>query len=287
MKRHPFCSCLIFAVTAIALVGCAASPLYAWNRGAMLSPTRVVIEGRERAAVVKLINPDDQTNRYRISLINMRMDDLGNRRAVENPTPEEKAVIKMIRFSPRRATVGPKGWQTIRIMVRKPADLAPGEYRVHLKVSPMAPDESVNSGDTKAADKRDKEKMSVNLNVLFAITIPVIIRHGDGAVALTPEKPALGQLAHRKIILDTPLVRAGSHSALFDIFAYSLAGGERQKLGELKGFSFYAPNSRIHVQIPLDPNLASGLRGSPVELKIVDREKRKTPVSGSWRFVLD
>lgn len=59
MKRSTrIFSVLSWAAVALVLAVCTASQGYAWNRGAMLSPTRVVIEGRDRAAVIKLINPD-------------------------------------------------------------------------------------------------------------------------------------------------------------------------------------------------------------------------------------
>ena len=38
----------------------------------------------------------------------------------------------MIRYAPRRVTVPPGGSQQIRILLRRPRDLEPGEYRSHL-----------------------------------------------------------------------------------------------------------------------------------------------------------
>lgn len=220
----------------------------------------------------------------------MRMDDLGRRTEVESPTPEEKAVIDMIRFSPRRATLGSKEWQTIRIMVRKPAGLTPGEYRAHLRVAPIPPDqlapgEAAGSGGKN--DEQDPERVSINLNVLFAITIPVIIRHGEGGVSVTAGKPSLKRQPDQNTYLEVPLTRSGNHSAYFDITAYQLAGGKRMKAGELKGVSIYTPNTRVYMSIPLEQSMVSRLTGSPVELVIHDLEKRETPVSGSWQFVLD
>lgn len=278
-----FHRCSIFVAAVFAVAGCVASPLHAFTRGAVLSPTRVVIEGRERAAVVKIINPDDATNRYRISLVNIRMDEHGQRREVAAPTPEETEVLEMIRFSPRRATLEPGEWQTVRIMVRKPGDLAPGEYRAHLKVVPTAPDQMSRDGGGESP-----EKMSVNLNVLFAVTIPVIIRHGEGSVELVPDKPALELPEGQSAFLETRLNRTGAHSAFFDICAYTpLADGERRKVGELKGVSMYTPNRLLVLNIPIDQGRDSLLPGSPVELEILDREERQPSVSGSWRFLLD
>ena len=262
------------------------SSLHAFNRGAMLSPTRVVMEGRERAVIVKMINPEDKTNTYKVSLISMRMDEYGRRVEVKEPSEEERAVQKMIRFSPRRATVGPKGWQTIRIMTRKPADLAPGEYRAHLRVVPI-PD----ARKAPKADGKGQEQLQVNLDVIFSITIPIIIRHGQGDVKITAQAP---QLKHWKknntYTLETILSRTGLHSAYFDITAYLMPPGqtEKQLIGEFKGASFYTPNTSQVLNIPLQPRALSMLSNKGIlTLDILDREDPGLPLMGSWVYQLD
>ncbi len=283
MKNHYlfkiFCVlCFIFFVTAF--------PLHAFNKGAMLSPTRVVMEGRQRAVIVKMINQEDKANTYKVSLISMRMDDYGRRVEVKEPSKEELAVQKMIRFSPRRATVGPKGWQTIRIMARKPADLAPGEYRAHLRVVPI-PD----ARKAPETDGKKQEQLQVNLNVIFSITIPIIIRHGEGDVKVVAQAP---QLKHWKktnsYSLETILSRKGLHSAYFDITAYLMPPGqtEKQLVGELKGASFYTPNTRQVLNIPLQPGGLSMLSNKGIlTLDIKDRENTDLPLVGSWSYQLD
>ena len=278
-----FQRCSIFAAALIAIFGCIAAPLHAFTRGAVLSPTRVVIADRERSATVKIINPDNETNRYKISLVNMRMDEYGRRQEVETPTDEEAAILDMIRFSPRRATLKPKEWQTVRIMVRKTGDLASGEYRAHLKVVPIAPDRAVPEKEEGPSDK-----MSINFNLLFAITIPVIIRNGETSVELVPEKPVLVHPGGRSAALEIRLNRTGNCSAFFDIRAYaSLTGGKRRKVGELNGVSMYTPNRMITLNIPLDSDQDSLLPGGRVELEIKNRENPKAPDFGSWQFVLE
>ena len=283
MRPSLLSSTIIFAAAAILAVSAFISPLHAFTRGAILSPTRVVMEGRDRSPAVKIINPDDATNRYKISLINMRMDEYGRRTEVKAPTPEEKKVVDMIRFSPRRATLGPKEWQTVRLMVRKPSDLAPGEYRAHLRVAPTPPDQIPD-----AESGGGTPQMKISLNVVFAITIPVIVRHGEGGVKIIPEDPVIKQMEDNRSFLETRLAREGIHSAYFDLRAFRVRpGGEREKIGELPGVSVYAPNTLITMDIPLLQDKISGLAGSPVVLEIQDREERTRPVTGSWDFVLD
>ena len=268
-----------FILLAIVLPGFLASPLYALTRGVLLSPTRVVMEGRERAAIVKIINPDVQANTYKISLISIRMDDFGRKIQVKEPSKAEQSVMKMIRFSPRRATLGPKEWQTVRLMVRKPADLAPGEYRAHLKVVPI-PDQSSKPGESK-----DSEGVSINLDVVFSITIPIIVRQGQGDVKIIPGTPSLKKLDKTNTYsLESRLTRQGLHSAYFNVLAYKPSGSDSVKIGELKGLSFYTPNTFQIVNIPLNtlPDL-----GGIIELRIQNLETKDKPMMGSWSFNLE
>ena len=270
-----------FILFAIVLPGFLASPLHALTRGVLLSPTRVVMEGRERAAIVKIINPDAQANTYKISLISIRMDDFGRKIQVKEPSKAEQFVMKMIRFSPRRATLGPKEWQTVRLMVRKPADLAPGEYRAHLKVVPI-PDQS-----SKPVESQDSEGVSINLDVVFSITIPIIVRHGQGNVNIIPGTPSLKKLDKTNTYsLESRLTRQGLHSAYFNVLAFhKSSGADPVKIGELKGLSFYTPNPFQIVNIPLNslPDLSGGI----IELKIQDLETKDKPMMGSWSFKLE
>src|SRR3546814_18747123 len=52
--------------------------------------------------------------------------------AEENATPAERAALDMIVFSPRRVTLPPHQPQVVRVGVRVPARLPPGEYRAHM-----------------------------------------------------------------------------------------------------------------------------------------------------------
>jgi hypothetical protein len=214
------------------------------------------------------------------------MDDYGRRTEVKDPSPEERAVLEMIRFSPRRATVGPKGWQTIRLMARKPADLAPGEYRAHLKVVPVLNEQSVREETAE-----DTQKTQAKLEIVIAITIPIIVRHGDGDVQIQAQPPQLKYFPKTNAYsLETELLRQGNHSAYFNAMAYLTPPGKAEKIliGELRGASFYTPNTRQFLSIPLKPAGVSRLAGKGLlTLEFQDLEDPGTPLIGSTPFQLD
>ncbi len=255
----------------------------ATTKGVQLTPTRVVFADRNRTAVVRLINTNQTPCTYRISLVSLRMDDTGNRTEVDTPTPEELAVQKMIRFSPRRSTVKPNQWQTVRLMLRKPAHLAPGEYRTHLKVEPL-PDPR----DPKTQNHQS-QGVSIHIDYYVAITIPVIIRHGKGKVNVIPVKTALKQSEKTgDYYLETELMRQGLFSAYGNVNVFHTPHNSQKpiKAGELKGLSFYTPNTRQIRKIPLSIKNPLSLYEGTIGIEFVDIEQPAHPVIGVGSFQL-
>jgi P pilus assembly chaperone PapD len=92
----------------------------------MLYPTRIVFEKNQRAAQIELINNGSKAATYRISLVNRRMTEDGRFEAAEAAAPGERFADDMLRFSPRQVRLEPGTTQTVRVMLRKPAELADG-----------------------------------------------------------------------------------------------------------------------------------------------------------------
>ncbi|MBF0204169.1 MAG: molecular chaperone, partial [Desulfamplus sp.] len=254
------------------------------TKGVMLTPTRVVFEGRTRAEVVRLINTNETSCSYRISLVTIRMDDFGNKTEVESPTPEELAVQNMIRFSPRSATIAPSQWQTIRLMVRKPSDLAPGEYRVQLKVVPLPDPASPSDSSSK---NKDNGKIGIQINYIVAMSIPIIIRHGKGDVKVIPESTVLQKSeSNNDYFLETGVIRDGLFSLYGDITAFHtpLGGGERIKIGEIKGISIYTPNTKQILKIPVSIQNPLSLYQGKIDIEVTNSEDKSLPVIGSGQF---
>ena len=95
----------------------------------LVSPVRVVLEGRQRSAQVTLVNKGTETGVYRVSIVNRRMLQNGAFEVIEEPGPDEKFAGELVRYAPRRITLEPDAPQTIRILLRKPSDLPAGVQR--------------------------------------------------------------------------------------------------------------------------------------------------------------
>lgn len=251
------------------------------TRSGVLSPTRVILEGRTRSETVKLINRDPQTNTYTISTVLMEMDAQGNLVEVKNPTPAQQDMEKMFRFSPRRATLKPGAYQNIRIMFQKPANLPTGEYRVHLKAAVLPP--PPETAETHAAAP---QQASFQLDILMHVAIPIIARHGQGSVSLTPQTCALDTKGKS---LAVGLQRTGEYSALLGLVAYMQgADGTKEKIAEKLGVGYYPPATHMTFHLPLkQPERALSLSGQRIFLEILNHENPQEPAQGPWEFVLN
>lgn len=235
----------------------------------MLYPTRIVFEGNQRAAQLELINNGSESATYRITLVNRRMDETGSFSDIEEPQPGEQFADSMLRYSPRQVTLAPGAGQAIRIMVRKPADIAVGEYRSHLKFTQL-PD--ARGSTSIEAQGGDGNGIDIMLNVLVGASIPVIVRHGnthaDAALThLELQRPASGQS-----FISVHMERSGNQSVYGDLVAsFTPQGGTERVIGRANGVAVYAPNPLRRVIMAVEPPANAQLAKGA--LKVMYREQ--------------
>ena len=233
----------------------------------MLYPTRVVLEKNQRTAQVDLINNGSEPAIYRISLVNQRMGEDGQFLGVDTaPLPGELFANDMVQFSPRQVTLQPGTSQTVRVMVRKPADLAGGEYRSHLHFEKMPE----ARGATSIEAGKDKQ-IGIVLTALVGASIPVIVRH---EVA-----PASVSLSHLELVKNgaAPMLalqfnRTGNSSVYGDLaVVFTPHGGVEQVIGRVAGIAVYNPNPLRRAKMALQ--LAPGVVLARGALRVAYRER--------------
>ncbi len=213
----------------------------------IVSPTRVVFEGRTRAAQLALSNRGSETATYRISIVNMKMSETGQVTEISRPEPGQKFAESLFRYSPRQITLEPGASQAIRILLRKPADLAAGEYRSHImmRAVPNIPSQSVESAQPGAA--------TVQLIPVFGIAIPVIVRHGEldyGVdISNVAYVPGSSEEPQSKIRFD--LNRTGERSSFGDVVVSVKEGDESVVLAQALRLAVYTPNTSRTVELNL------------------------------------
>lgn len=236
--------------------------------GLMVAPTRLVFEGKVRSAELTLTNHGKEVGTYRVSTINYRMTETGEREPVSgNSTENDFFADKMIRFAPRQIRLKPGEQQTIRVMARTDSSLREGEYRTGLNFQ-WVPEPG--KPRLKAEDSKS-DGISVKLEFSFGITIPVIIRHGNLAATGKIARLQLEKTGDSENRLAIYLERHGNRSIYGDFEVAFLDGLKVEPLVAVKGVAVYVPNSKRIFKILL-PAGKSWLQSKTGKLKVVYKE---------------
>lgn len=220
----------------------------------LVAPTRVVLSGGGTTEVI-LSNIGDEPATYRISLELRRMtadgdlDDVAETAA----TDAEKAALAMVRYAPRRITLQPNQPQSIRVSARPGAELADGEYRVHLLFRAV-PDATEAA---KAIEQPASAGLSIKLTPIYGITIPMIVRKGQLQVTAAVANPRLEQEGSAKF-LKIDLQRSGQRSVYGDI---TIAPRGGKPVYAAKGLAVYPELAARTVALQLSPEDAAKLHG--------------------------
>jgi len=232
-----------------------------------VAPTRVVFEGRNRSAMLSLVNKGSKTATFRIRVVNLRMDENGNVQEIDKPDAGQQFAGKLFRYSPRQVTLKPGAAQAIRLLLRKPKDLAEGEYRSHLMMQNV-PDKTGISLEQKTGG----EGVAIQLVPIFGITIPVIVRHGKTAsnVSLSDVSMVAPDEQNKLPRLKFTIGRSGNRSAFGDLTATYVNGGTKTVVGQVMRLSVYTPNPKRTVMMPL--RVPDGVKLSGGNIKVTFSE---------------
>jgi hypothetical protein len=244
-------------------------------------PVRLVLDPDKRADQLEIINNSARPVTYVITLQNRRMDENGRFAAAETALPGEQFADSMLRYSPRRVTLAPGMSQVIRIMARRPADLAPGEYRSHLLFSEQA----VPRGATSIEKPNTEQGIGVSLTALVGISVPIIVRAGQTTATVKMENLAMTPASDAEpatVLFD--FLRDGNRSVYGDFTAtFEPTGGRAVDVGRAAGVAVYTPNALRHMRFPLNP--PAGVSLAAGTLTVTFRERDGSVVARASRQV--
>jgi len=255
-----------------------------------ITPTRIVLEGRDRSGTILLANTGAKKATYRISVVNMRMSETGAFEEIPEGSalPGEQFAEDLVRFAPRQVTLDPGASQTVRIALRKPAGLAAGEYRSHLVIRAI-PDGSAG----RSIEQKSGEGVAISLSVIPGVALPVIVRHGELSAKATlsdflyDPAPMTGDDGRASLTFN--INREGNRSVYGDIAATYFAPGsdEGVLLSEVNQLAVYTPIDRRIVKmmlaIPQGLELHSGGRIA-VTYRTPPKEGGKVIGAGEYRI---
>jgi fimbrial chaperone protein len=229
----------------------------------MINPTRIVFDNNKRSAQLDVINDGTTPATYRLSIVNRRMTDSGEFQPITTPGLGDQFAGPMLVFSPRQITLQPGGQQLVRIALRKPADLPPGEYRSHLNLEKLADPTLSNTIESQMAP--GSKEVGVTIAALIGVSIPVIVRQGQTEAQVTLSDIVLEKSAGagKPPVIALQLNRSGNSSIYGDLAAtFKNASGNEQVVAQAGGVAVYTPNLlrrvRLTLQIPAGTVLTAG-----------------------------
>jgi fimbrial chaperone protein len=214
------------------------------NASLQVFPTRVVLSEKKTISHLSLRHTGTTPGRYNISAVFYRMTPQGNLELAENPTEDERSATKLIRFSPKKTTIGPNQEQVVRVIYAGPKNLPDGEYRAHIHFEPL------DASEPQQAAAGKPGQISMAMTARIAVAVPLIFRKGN------PEfKASLANLGLLRMPDQTPAFRAdlsseGKAFAFGDFFAFFTPnGGQMKQIGMVRAVASY--NKQREVQYPL------------------------------------
>ena len=235
----------------------------------MLHPTRIVFDKNARAAQIELINTGSKPASYRISLVNRRMSEAGQFETADKAQDGERFADEMLRYSPRQVTLKPGTAQTVRVMLRKPAEMAAGEYRSHLQFDKLPDVEGNASIESQSAGGT---QIGVVLNALVGASVPVIVRHGATDASVTLAGLTLQKDDARRPQLALEFGREGGSSVYGDVsVTFTPKDGKTHNLAQVGGIAVYTPNRVRKATLPLQVPAGVALSGGRLEVSYRER----------------
>jgi hypothetical protein len=238
-----------------------------------ISPKRVTFDRADRSATVYVFNQGTAAATFDIALIDRIMLPDGQIMplAEAQTKPELKPIIDklmsaqgMLVATPRRATLEPGKGQTIRIRasasIAGPSGTAPtsGEFRTHLTITTVPPPSIGLTAEQAAAQK--PEELRFQINSVFGLSIPVILRIGTADVRGAIENPKISTQnmsvdgiapAKPTSVLTFQIVRLGPNSLFGNLEVRGVKEKSGDALGIARGVGVYPEIDRRQVTIPL------------------------------------
>ncbi len=228
----------------------------------MIAPTRVMFDERTRSAKVSLINASSETKTYKIYWRHLMQTQDGR---YQELTEQQKRIFpmasRMVRFSPRAVTLKPQERQSVRLSLRRPADLEPGEYRSHLAFEAI--DEAKPTANADAG-------VGIQININMAFSIPILVRHQVDNVDVRIGQAEFFNILQNnetKYLVQFPLVNMGNASSFGSLKAYWQTGNnrfEQEPAGILNNVSLFTENPQRFINLSLNK-----MPNAPAQLKIV------------------
>jgi hypothetical protein len=213
-----------------------------------VNPSRVIFEGQKRITELNVNNDSQDSAKYVISFVQIRMTEDGVMQWITSPDQGQNFADKYIRVFPRTVRLGPNETQIVRLQLTHTEQLVTGEYRSHLYFKSLVPQKALGAEDI----KKDSGVL-LNIEATFGFTMPVFIRVGESSTMMNISDIKLEKNANGSSKLNLNLKRSGNMSVYGDLYIYYISpNGKETQIGLLGNIAVYTPNTLLRVKIDLD-----------------------------------
>jgi hypothetical protein len=243
-------NCVILLLTAFIFLSLYPSEVMMAQGNLLIMPRRVVFEGSKKSDDLTLVNTGKDTAKYVISIVQLRMKEDGAFETITKPDSGQYFADKYLRFFPRTVTLGPNETQLVKMQVTKTEKLDPGEYRSHIYFRAVPKDRPLGEGDI---SKDTASGVSIRLNPIFGITIPVIIRVGENNTSVKLNDFSFVMANDTTPMFKMMFKRTGNMSVYGDIEVnYISTQGKVTRVAMIKGIAVYTPITNRRFSFNLD-----------------------------------
>ncbi|WP_462174535.1 fimbria/pilus periplasmic chaperone [Pseudoalteromonas gelatinilytica] len=204
----------------------------------LISPTRVSFDERHRSAKVTVINSSEEYRTYRVVWSEKLALPGGGYQTLSEPVA--RSLSPMARLSPKQIRLAPGERQTIKIAIRKPKDLAKGEYRSHLLFQALP-------NEDKAA------KAGLKVNMILSFSIPIVYREqGELPKVAFQTAEIVEDSVNKTPKIAVKLTEKQGFSSYGRLSAYvTNSAGEQEKIAEIGNLSLYPEIEQATVLLDL------------------------------------
>lgn len=205
----------------------------------LITPRRVVLDGKKRTEILNLANTGNDSAVYSISFVQIRMKEDGSFEEIKTPDSLQRFASNYIRVYPRTVVLAPNEAQTVKLQIQRATELTDGEYRSHLYFRAVPKERPLGQTDT-----RKDSSLSIQLVPIFGITVPVILQIGESNTKASISNLSLiDTSAAVAPILSLSFSRAGNMSVYGDLTIEHISpAGVVTKVGYVRGIAVYFPS---------------------------------------------
>lgn len=238
----------------------------------LITPNRVVFEGRKQKEELNLINTGKETTTFSVSFVQRRMHEDGSFENILEPDSGQMFADPYVRIYPRTVTLTPGEAQVVMLQCKRNPDMVDGEYRSHLYFRSEKNYTALGTENPEVDDKM----VSVQVTPIFGMTIPIIIRSGE-----IDAGSSLGNLELVNPDDDNPQLsftmhRTGNISVYGNfVVEYIPVKGKPYQVGGRNGVAVYTNLDKRQVSITLNRSPGMSFDKGTLKLSYISRPDAK------------